>query len=40
VPFTEERVDQLIEAEPLAPAAAACLELAWRDRDTLLDSPR
>lgn len=38
VPFTEERVDQLVEAEPLAPAAAACLELAWRDREVLLDS--
>jgi hypothetical protein len=38
VPFTEERVDQLVEAEPLAPAAAACLELAWRDRETLLSS--
>jgi hypothetical protein len=38
VPFTEERVDQLVEAEPLAPAAAGCLELAWRDRDSVLDA--
>jgi len=37
VPFTEERVDQLVEAEPLAPAAAGCLELAWHARETLLD---
>jgi transcriptional regulator with XRE-family HTH domain len=40
VPFTEERVDQLVEIEPLAPAAATCLELAWRDREILLDSSR
>ena len=40
VPFTEERVDQLVEAEPVAPAAAACLELAWRDREALLDPGR
>jgi transcriptional regulator with XRE-family HTH domain len=40
VPFTEERVDQLVETEPLAPAAAACLELAWRDREALLDTAR
>jgi transcriptional regulator with XRE-family HTH domain len=38
VPFTEERVDQLVEAEPLAPAAAGCLELAWRDRESLVDA--
>ena len=36
VPFVEERVAQLLGSEPLAPAAAACLALAWRDRETLL----
>jgi transcriptional regulator with XRE-family HTH domain len=36
VPFVEERVEQLLGAEPMAPAAAACLALAWRDRATLL----
>jgi hypothetical protein len=36
VPFVEERVEQLLGAEPMAPAAAACLALAWRDRETLL----
>jgi transcriptional regulator with XRE-family HTH domain len=36
VPFVEERIEQLLGAEPMAPAAAACLALAWRDRETLL----
>jgi transcriptional regulator with XRE-family HTH domain len=36
VPFVEERVEQLLGAEPMAPAAAACLALAWRDRETML----
>jgi hypothetical protein len=36
VPFVEERVEQLLGSEPLAPAAAACLALAWRDRELLL----
>jgi transcriptional regulator with XRE-family HTH domain len=36
VPFVEERVAQLLGSEPMAPAAAACLALAWRDRETLL----
>jgi hypothetical protein len=38
VPFVEERVAQLLGSEPMAPAAAACLALAWRDRETLLDA--
>jgi transcriptional regulator with XRE-family HTH domain len=36
VPFVEERVAQLLGSEPMAPAAAACVALAWRDRETLL----
>jgi transcriptional regulator with XRE-family HTH domain len=40
IPFTEERVDQLVEAEPLAPAAAGCLELAWHARESLMDNSR
>jgi transcriptional regulator with XRE-family HTH domain len=36
IPFTEERVDQLLNREPFAPAAAACLALAWQHRSTIL----
>jgi hypothetical protein len=36
VPFVEGRVAQLLGSAPLAPAAAARLALAWRDRETLL----
>jgi len=36
VPFTEERVEQLVCGEPIAPAAAACLELAWQHRSAVL----
>jgi transcriptional regulator with XRE-family HTH domain len=36
VPLVEERVAQLLGSEPMAPAAAACLALAWRHRETLL----
>jgi transcriptional regulator with XRE-family HTH domain len=36
VPFVEERVAQLLGSEPVAPAAAACLALAWRERERLL----
>lgn len=36
IPFTEERVDQLLDREPFAPAAAACLALAWQHRATIL----
>jgi transcriptional regulator with XRE-family HTH domain len=38
IPFTEERVDQLLDREPFAPAAAACLALAWQHRATILDA--
>ena len=38
VPFVEERVAQLLGSAPMAPAAAACLALAWRERETLLDA--
>jgi transcriptional regulator with XRE-family HTH domain len=36
VPFVAERVAQLLGSEPVAPAAAACLALAWRERERLL----
>jgi hypothetical protein len=36
LPFTEQTVTELIGAGRLAPAAAGCLELAWRHRRTLL----
>jgi transcriptional regulator with XRE-family HTH domain len=36
IPFTEERVEQLLEDEPMAPAAAACLALAWQHRSSIL----
>jgi transcriptional regulator with XRE-family HTH domain len=35
VPFSNERVEQLLNMR-VAPAAAACLKLAWRRRDILL----
>jgi hypothetical protein len=37
IPFTEERVEQLLEDEPMAPAAAACLALAWQHRSSILE---
>ena len=37
IPFTEERVEQLLGSQPMAPAAAACLALAWRHRAVVLD---
>ncbi|MBX6388389.1 MAG: helix-turn-helix transcriptional regulator [Frankia sp.] len=36
IPFTHATIRRLIETEPIAPAAAACLELAWRHRELLL----
>jgi hypothetical protein len=36
IPFEHRNVERLLSSEPLAPAAAACLELAWRHRDVLL----
>jgi transcriptional regulator with XRE-family HTH domain len=40
IPFTQNAVRRLIESEPLAPSAVACLELAWRHRDRLLPGLR
>ncbi len=40
IPFTQAAVRRLIEHEPLAPSASACLELAWRHRGTLLPGLR
>ena len=36
IPFEHRNVERLLTSEPLAPAAAACLDLAWRHRDVLL----
>jgi transcriptional regulator with XRE-family HTH domain len=36
IPFTADAVGRLVERKPIAPAAAACLELAWTHRDVLL----
>jgi transcriptional regulator with XRE-family HTH domain len=36
IPFTGERVEQLLGSQPMAPAAAACLALAWRHRAAIL----
>ena len=35
IPFTEQNVRRLLDDEPLAPAAAACLDLAWQHRSEL-----
>jgi transcriptional regulator with XRE-family HTH domain len=40
IPFTQGALRRLIDTEPLAPAAAACLELAWRHRDVLVPGLR
>jgi transcriptional regulator with XRE-family HTH domain len=40
IPFTQEAVRRLIDREPLAPSAAACLELAWRHRAALVPGLR
>ncbi len=37
ITFNEENVRRLLDQEPLAPAAAACLDLAWRHRGLLID---
>jgi hypothetical protein len=37
IPFNEERVEQLLVDEPMAPAAAACLALAWQHRSSILE---
>jgi hypothetical protein len=36
IPFTDDHVKRLLDAQPLAAPAAACLELAWRHRERLL----
>jgi hypothetical protein len=38
VPWRRDTVYWLLAAEPLAPAARACLELAWKYQDVLLGS--
>jgi hypothetical protein len=35
-PFTEATVHRFLRSEPMGPGGAACLALAWRHRDTLL----
>lgn len=40
IPFTAAAVRRLVDTEPLAPAAAACLDLAWRHRDTIVPGLR
>ncbi|MBL7495533.1 helix-turn-helix transcriptional regulator [Frankia sp. CNm7] len=40
IPFTYATLRRLVDSEPLAPAAAACLELAWRHRELLLPGLR
>jgi hypothetical protein len=38
IPFEHRNVERLLTCEPMAPAAAGCLELAWRHRDALLSA--
>jgi len=37
IPFNEQNIRRLLDDEPLAPAAAACLDLAWQHRHLLID---
>lgn len=37
VPFTKDSVHRLLSSEPMAAPGAACLALAWRHRDRILD---
>lgn len=37
IPFNERNIRRLLDEEPLAPAAAACLDLAWQHRHMLID---
>jgi transcriptional regulator with XRE-family HTH domain len=37
IAFTQENVRRILDSEPIAPAAAACLDLAWQHRDRLID---
>ncbi|MFJ5116990.1 XRE family transcriptional regulator [Kitasatospora sp. NPDC088548] len=39
IPFTAEQVDRLTGTEPMQPAGAALLRLAWKHRTTLLRLP-
>lgn len=39
IPFTAEQVDRLTGAEPMQPAGATLLRLAWKHRRTLLQFP-
>lgn len=34
--FNEENIRHIVDHEPIAPSAAACLELAWQHRDRIL----
>jgi hypothetical protein len=36
VPFTGASVERLLRSEPMASPGAACLALAWRQRDQIL----
>jgi transcriptional regulator with XRE-family HTH domain len=38
IPFTHEAVERLMTTEPIAPAASACLRLAWSNRDALFSA--
>jgi transcriptional regulator with XRE-family HTH domain len=40
IPFTDEAIRRLLDHEPLAAPAAACLQLAWRHRTLLLSLAR
>jgi transcriptional regulator with XRE-family HTH domain len=40
VPWRRDNVYRLLATEPLAPAAQACIELAWDHQDLLLGQPR
>ncbi|WP_189923047.1 hypothetical protein [Kitasatospora xanthocidica] len=37
IPFTAEQVERLTMREPMQPAGAALLQLAWQHRDVLLN---
>lgn len=37
LPFTEKTVQRFLNNEPFSPSSAACLALAWRHRQSLMD---
>jgi hypothetical protein len=37
IAFTEDNINRLISTERMAPSGAACLDLAWQHRASLLD---